>query len=266
MKHNIETIIQNLTFALRFGRGFFAQLHVAFVTFLFPLEHFLHFKREKSIPLNLVFNKKSFSFYVRDSSDIAVLKEVFLFSEYHLELEKDPDVIVDLGSNVGASVAYFALRYPEAHILAVEADPVTTTFLEENTKQFPFVSVRNYAVSDTGGTLTFYVHPESRMSSSLVRRARNQEAIQVPAIKFTELLSREKISRVDVLKFDIEGAEVKAFSKEGTLDTVDHLVGEIHLDLVGVPEEDVWRCFQNFFYTIEQLSQFRSIIEGKRKN
>lgn len=265
MKKRLKKISENISFAVTYGRGFSSTLYIIFVTFLFPVEHLMGKGREKPISLSLVLDGKSFSFFVRDSSDIAVLKEVFLLGEYALNLEKDPDTIIDLGSNVGASVVYFALRYPRARIFAVEADPVTTRFLAENTQQFPLISVHNYAVSDTDGSLTFYVYPKSRMSSSLVRRTADQEAIQVPAIKFTEFLKKEGISTVDLLKFDIEGAEVKAFSGEGKLSLVKYLVGEIHLDLVGVPAEDVWDCFRDFSYEKQAISENRFIIRGALK-
>lgn len=265
MNKNIKKIYSNVIFGLKFGYGFWSKLHIIFITFLFPTENVFRKKRKQSVTLSLKFNGKQFKFFVRDSSDVAVLKEVFLFGEYNLNLEREPKMIVDLGSNVGASVAYFALKYPHAQILAVEADPTTVKFLVENTRQFPMISVCNYAVSNSSGFLTFYIHPYSRMSSSLVRRADNQEAIQVPAITFKELLKKEKIVSVDLLKFDIEGAEAKAFSEEGTLSLVEHLVGEIHLDLVEETEEDVWKCFKEFSYRKEAISKNRFIIRGTRK-
>lgn len=265
MKKGLKKIKENIYFGLMFGNGFLSKAHIIFTTFLFPVEHLFRLNREKALLLKLIFKGKPFSFFVRDSSDIAVLKEVFLFGEYELDLEKAPEVIVDLGSNIGASVAYFALKYPNVRILAVEADPTTTRFLTENTKQFPSVSIRNYAVADTEGSLIFYVHPQSRMSSSLTRRTDNQKAIQVPAVTFSELIKREGIETIDLLKFDIEGAEVKAFSEREALLPVRYLVGEIHLDLVEVPEEKVWDCFERFSYEKEAISATRFIIRGACK-
>ncbi len=264
MKKGVKKIIDNIRFSFEFGNSVFSKFFVLSVTFLFPLEHLFKIKREGPLSLHLKFKGKSFSFFVRDSSDIAVLKEVFLFGEYIIDKGVGPRTIVDLGSNVGASVVYFALCYPNAQILAVEADPVTANFLRENCSQFSKISVVNYAISDIDGVLPFFVHPSSRMSSSLTRRTPDQEVIEVPSVTLKSLLEKEGIAQVDLLKFDIEGAEFKAFCKPNSLSRVNYLVGEIHLDLVDVSEEGVWECFKEFAYTKEFLSKKRFIIKGSR--
>lgn len=266
MKKNIKKIIDNTAFAYMLGDGLFSKFHVLFVTFLFPVEHLFKVGRDRALTFHLIFENKSFVFMVRDSSDIAVLKEVFLLGEYKLDLKQEPGVIVDLGSNVGASVVYFALRYPDARIIAVEADPITADYLRSNTKSFKNISVLNYAIAGTDGVLDFYIYPQSRMSSSLTRRTPDQKIIQVPALTFKSLLIKEQVISVDLLKFDIEGAEVSAFSDKGSLSQVKVLVGEIHLDLVGVTEESVWKCFNDFSYTKQTLSKKRFIIQGSRIN
>lgn len=265
MKRIFRKIRENFLLAILLGNGIYAKMHVLIVSSLFPIEHLLRIKRITPIRLSLTAFGQPFVFYVRDSSDVTVLKEVFLLNEYALDLKKEPMIIVDLGSNVGASVVYFAVRYPNARIIAVEADPVTANALRQNAQQFSNISVLNYAIAGTDGSLTFYVHPSSRMSSSLVQRTPEQESIEVPARTFASLLAQEKITTVDLLKFDIEGAEYEAFKQQGSLNSVHQFVGEIHLDLISKSEGEMLACFEDFSYTKEPITPKRFIIRGSRK-
>ena len=70
---------------------------------------------------------------IRDMADITTTCAVFAEGEYDLPPSlSEVKTILDLGSNIGVSVAYFRLRYPVARIYAVEADPATFKRLQEN--------------------------------------------------------------------------------------------------------------------------------------
>ena len=57
-------------------------------------------------------------------ADLAIIEEIFGRRVYDLADGPAPEVVVDLGAHVGATVLFFALRFPEARILAAEPDPV----------------------------------------------------------------------------------------------------------------------------------------------
>ena len=57
-----------------------------------------------------------------ERSDLSVLEEVFLNKEYALDIPA-PDVVLDLGANIGAASVYFAQAWPKARIYAVEPHP-----------------------------------------------------------------------------------------------------------------------------------------------
>ena len=77
---------------------------------------------------------------VSSPGDLLVLRDVFVDGEYQLPARFRPRTIVDLGSNVGLSVAFFKLSYPDAAIVAVEPDLRTLALLEENTSSFKGVT------------------------------------------------------------------------------------------------------------------------------
>lgn len=266
MRRIIRKVFNNAKLAFVLGDGWKEKVNLLQASFLFPLEHKLHKKRTDPLLLNLKFSGKQFSFSVLDSADLAVLREVFLEEEYKLDLAHNPKCIVDLGSNIGASVIYFALKYPNARIWAIEADPNTAAMLAKNMEPFPLVTVKNYAITDSDGTALFYVHPESRISSSLAERVAGQVGIEVPARTFESVLREEHIEHVDLLKFDIEGGEYAAFKNPSSLEKVAHLVGEVHLDLVGVSEGSLWSCFKKFTLQKSPLSAKRFLIQGENSH
>jgi len=70
---------------------------------------------------------------VADRTELLAMRDVLLNEEYAVELDRPPKVIVDAGANVGLASIFFSALWPEARIVAVEADPSTFRRLKENT-------------------------------------------------------------------------------------------------------------------------------------
>ena len=195
----------------------------------------------------------SFSLRVDDLSEIEVLNEVFLRQEYSVQLHRDPEIILDLGSNIGASVHFFRGRYPNARIIAVEADPGTLVKLRANTGAWPNMEVHPVAVAGADGRRIFY---PSRLSwaSSLIGGsavsplAKNVESssIEVTACSLDSLLDRLGVLSIDLLKIDIEGAEFEALEAFTAMSRVQTLVGEFHGDLNGRSLAELAPVFEGF--------------------
>jgi predicted O-methyltransferase YrrM len=71
---------------------------------------------------------------VTDLSEVFTLLEVFALDAYELPFKKPVRTIVDAGAHIGSSALWFASRYPNARIIAIEPHPATFTFLHENIK------------------------------------------------------------------------------------------------------------------------------------
>jgi hypothetical protein len=62
-------------------------------------------------------------FYIRnETSDVYVYKGVIEKKEYGFSTESSPHIIIDAGANIGLSSIYFANRFPEAKIIAIEPE------------------------------------------------------------------------------------------------------------------------------------------------
>lgn len=131
--------------------------------------------------------------------------------------ELDYRVILDLGAHAG-DFAERTRRYlqPET-ICMVEADPELAATLERRYHAVPGCKVVAAALSDRNGEIEFHVN-EHRASSSLLpvrpelrtlfnRSFAEVAVVKVPAITLDELFRRERWSRVDLMKVDIQGGE-----------------------------------------------------------
>lgn len=137
-----------------------------------------------------------------------LFRELFVGQEYGWSLDTPRPRIVDCGSNIGMSVLYFKWMYPEAQITAFEPDPEAFACLEANVRdnKLSGVDLHRKAVAGQAGALDFFVdpgHPGSlQMSLNPGRQAR--EAHRVDAVVLSGFLDQP----VDLLKLDVEGAEV----------------------------------------------------------
>jgi FkbM family methyltransferase len=125
--------------------------------------------------------------------------------------------VVDAGANRGAFTdAFLRLHAPERMIL-VEAIPELALKLGAKYERDPRISVIAAALSDRNGNARFEINRSEASSSLLPIDPRNSEwfgrdlsvanAIIVPTIKLSELMTREKLDGVDLLKLDLQGAE-----------------------------------------------------------
>src|SRR5262249_23571033 len=114
-----------------------------------------------ALPVRWRSGGRDFSARLPDISALWVLREVFLLEHYDLPDEVQPEGVVDPRSNVGISVLYSADRFPNARILAVEADPDTFRLLEANTAHLHQVTCVHAAITDHDGEVPLYSGPES---------------------------------------------------------------------------------------------------------
>jgi hypothetical protein len=70
------------------------------------------------------------------TSDVSVYNRIFCWREYEWHFEKSPKVIVDASAYTGLSSAYFAMRYPEDRIIAIEPGRSNYNLLVRNTGSF----------------------------------------------------------------------------------------------------------------------------------
>jgi len=127
----------------------------------------------------------------------------------------DDYYIVDVGMNDGKDSDYYAKR--GFKVIAFEANPTLTREADQKfqTSRAP-VEVRNRAISDEDGTLTFYVnrfnHAWSSLDPFLGERREGAEQIDVSSCNLTEELA-DVCDRIHYVKIDIEGYDLVALKQ-----------------------------------------------------
>jgi FkbM family methyltransferase len=183
--------------------------------------------RPRLLALRLAKHGRPVRLLVGDAADLAAVEEVFIRDEYEVPGLDDVEVIVDLGSHIGTSIAYFHARYPEARIHGIEPDPATFAKLEANVAGLPGVTVQRRAVAAAPGETVLYASTYS-MRSSLSEGWAESRAVAVPAVTLDALVAELALDRIDLLKVDIEGAEYDALAGSTALGRVRAVAGELH--------------------------------------
>lgn len=143
------------------------------------------------------------------TSDKSVFEQIFLDLDYELPLCNSPRLIVDAGANVGFASIYFANKYPDATIIALEPASENFRVLLRNTKEYPQIIALQAALWSTSAMLS--VNDQVESWACTVAPLTDGHTSGIPGLSVTDLLERYQYSSVDILKIDIEGAEREVF-------------------------------------------------------
>jgi len=167
------------------------------------------------------------------TSDPQVLWDTFV-GRYHLPLHPlaamDAAFIVDLGANIGLTMADFAVRHPGARLVGVELDAANAELCRLNTAPWASrCSVVQAAVWHEDGEVHYSRAPGDEWGFRVEREASAGDAA-ARSISLGTLLEAEGDARpVDYLKMDIEGAEREVLrANTGWASLVRRIGVEIH--------------------------------------
>ncbi len=251
------------TIARTYGRGSKCWLWLKMM--LIVLEPRLPRALRAPVRLGLAFEGRPFSIWMTDRTGLAAFEEVFIRGEYAVPDSADVHTVVDAGANIGVASVYFCMRYPGARLYAVEPDANVCVVLKRNLAAFPGASAHQCALSDIDGTIEFHVHPSSSIASSLLSRAPGEMIVPVQSRTLDTFMREEGIRAIDLLKFDIEGAEYRLLRAIKDRRVVRRYVGELHPDLLDVSVEDVVALFDGFAVTTEPVGTKRFVLTAALK-
>jgi FkbM family methyltransferase len=162
------------------------------------------------------------------TTDPPVLDQVLRARQYAARFPEAPRTIVDAGAHIGLAAVYFAVTYPDAEILAIEPDPGNFELLRRNTRKLPGVVPIHGALEGETGYVKI-VNPTAENWMYRVAAASPDDPAAVPALTVPDLLARSATGRIDLLKLDIEGAEVDVLStSDEWIDRVETIAIELH--------------------------------------
>ena len=159
------------------------------------------------------------------SSDAYVFRQHFLDAELEKGLPMAADVIVDAGANVGYAALFLARRFPAARIVCVEVDAGNLALLSRNVAAYPNIDVVPGGIWSHATRLAIE-NPDGEAFAFTVAE-RPDGPIRAHGVD--DLMRERELPRIDVLKLDVEGAEVEVFSSAPRwIDRVDTILVETH--------------------------------------
>lgn len=199
-----------------------------------------------------------------NSADIEAYFKVFVEEEYEFDIGFEPRTILDVGSHVGCSVAYFAARWPQAQILAVEPIRENLSLLHANVGDIPGVRILESALWGESGILCFH-NPEGRTDSYMAQVA-NETTDGVQAVTMAQLLLQTPEDHFDLVKLDIEGAERELFiNNSAWIERIGCLLVELHDRMIPGCEDALNRALKPFYYERSQRGENTMIRRLHRK-
>ena len=199
-------------------------------------------------------------------SDFFVFAQIFVEEEFAPIRQQDVSRIVDLGGNIGLASAWFLNAFPRASVVTIEANPDNYPSLEANLepysdraiivkggvwwRQSPLALVRRQNESDATVREAL---PEDDAASLI-------EGWDVPA-----LMERAGFAQIDLLKIDIEGAEVDLFlnGADRWLPRVRNLSIELHGPSCEAALE---RLLSSYTYQRQTLGELTFCFHLRPKN
>ena len=119
----------------------------------------------------------------------------------------------------------FALKYPTARIIAIEPEPSNFAALVRNTTPYKIITPIQAALWREDGEVTLgpsTAHPKGAFQ--IVDNGRQR----VRAITMDTVMREAGIDSIDLLKMDIEGAEIEVFESCPWIKKVQVLAIELH--------------------------------------
>jgi FkbM family methyltransferase len=163
--------------------------------------------------------------FVDSASFIFMFKEIVHKQIYQFKTTNERPYIIDAGANIGLSIIYFKQLYPDAEIIAFEADEKIFSILQKNLIQFGFdnITLIQKALWNEETTLSFF--SEGADAGRVGTAIDAQDVTEVKTIRLKKYLEK----KVDFLKVDIEGAEVIVLEDcKDLLENVTNIFVEYH--------------------------------------
>ncbi len=192
----------------------------------------------------------------KGSSDIATFGQVFIELDYDIDLDDEPKTIIDAGANIGLASIYFANRYPEATIIAIEPESSNYELLKHNVNSYNNVIVLNRALSNISEMLD--VEDIGLGHWGFITSKKNKDTMEsssgqsIKTITIDEIMQQYQFEHIDVVKIDIEGYEKELFESnyERWVPQSRNLIVELHDGMKPGCSKSLFSCMCQYSFNV----------------
>ena len=196
--------------------------------------------------------------YLRPNTcDDYTFKQVFVEAQYDIELPIKPRTIIDAGANVGFSPVYFAHRFPEASIVAIEPNSANFESLKRNTSNYKNIQLHNKGLWYRDAQL-YITNPNSPgQNDYIVAETDKDTKDSFPAISIGSIMKQNKWETLDLLKVDIEGAEreVFGFNYAEWLPKTKVIIIELHDNFKKGSSKAVFKAISDYHFSFSMNNE-----------
>ncbi len=181
----------------------------------------------------------------------------FEHSELNIILNnlRDDAVMFDIRANIGLYSISAAKKYKYINIHAFEPVPETIKELEENIIKNNVkdkIKINSMAITDKDEYV--FITTDYHSSNYITNKNSKEKTIKVPATSIDNYIRKNKISKLDICKIDVEGKELGVLL--GMKETLRHLKPIIMLEIIEKPDFFLDRNVDDYKQTIKQLTEF----------
>lgn len=191
------------------------------------------------------------------TTDVVVFNDIYRGGEYDWNFQAPPRTIVDAGAYTGLSTAFFANRYPEAKIIAIEPSEQNFELLEVNTAAAKNVIIVQAALwTDTGkvsltdpgdGEWGFRLADHGATGGHDASHHDGRDSGKVRAVTVRDVIENYDLGVIDLLKLDIEGCEKELFS------SADQWIGSVNAICLELHDRFKAGCSRAFYRAIDDF-------------
>lgn len=169
------------------------------------------------------------------SQDICVIDEIYEKKVYErgYPLAKG-DTVIDLGGHIGVFTLLAAKQVgPQGRVITCEPGPDNLPLLRKNVAAngLSNVKVLGVAVGDKEGSAQLFIADRwsDNALANTIFPSPGRKRVTVPMRTLDAIVAEERLSRIDLLKIDVEGAELIILAgARAALAMTKHVVMELH--------------------------------------
>ncbi len=188
-----------------------------------------------------------------------------LTTDLFKEAVKEENVVVDLGANIGYySLLAARLVGSKGRVYAFEPEPTNYSLLLKNIELNGYHNIIpvSKAVSNAAGTVRLFLDNQDTGAHTICEPGKKGKSIEVESVTLDEFF-KDREPRIDVIKMDIEGAEMSALAgMDRILKENNNLKIFVEFYFSGIarsgssPQEFIRRLLEDYHFSILAIGDY----------
>jgi|TARA_B110000438_G_scaffold121155_1_gene118284 FkbM family methyltransferase len=229
-----------------------------------PILYYFKLKNEEDI----IEFKNGLKCIIRNKSDAIAFLEVFFLNtndwidEFKI---KEKDIVIDIGAHVGYFSIHSSINAKNGKIFAFEPYDKSFEILMKNLNinKIKNVIPENLGVSKDTGTSILYLKKDFSIGNSIYKNSNLDLKIDIKTISVQDIIKKNDIQKIDILKLDCEGAEYEILLnlEQETLLKIKKIVSEMHPNIENFEIEQVKKFLIKNGFDVKIIHPLKDISE-----